>query len=232
MYEILCGCVESLWRYVEIGWKHYYFISGCIFYRISLIYFYDRVLFSLRNPCTKFRAAVLSRFGDMLKIGWNSTISFPGAFFIRFLWFFFINVFYLAYEIHVQNFVQLCCVVVEICWKWVEISILWLLWISFIVSLLFACIWGFIIIKGVTNIYNIYKCYEHFNYKMIRIFLWDGMDGKKCIWMMFHPIQQLLVQDFHIQKSCDHGKKSVMEAKAPIWCVWQIADSGYRVLCQ
>ena len=30
--------------------------------------------------------------------------------------------FYLAYEIRVQNFVRLCCVVVEICWKWVEIA--------------------------------------------------------------------------------------------------------------
>ena len=94
--------------------------------------------------------------------------------------FFFINVFYLAYEIHVQNFVHLCCVVVEKCWKWVEISILWLLWISFIVSTLFACIWGFIIIKGVTNIYNIYKCYEHFNHKWLGFLFGMGWMARRA----------------------------------------------------
>ena len=45
----------------------------------------------------------------------------------------------------------------------------------------FLHVYGFfIIIKGK------YKCYEHFNHKMIRISVWDGMDGKKSIWMMFH----------------------------------------------
>ena len=58
--------------------------------------------------------------------------------------------------------------------------------------------------------YDIYKCYEHFNHKTIKIFLSEGMDCKKSIWMTFHPVRQL--QDFHFQKSCDHGKKSVMEA--------------------
>ena len=48
-------------------------------------FFYKRVLFSLRNTRTKFRAAVLSHCGDMLKLGGNTTISFPGAFFIGFL---------------------------------------------------------------------------------------------------------------------------------------------------
>ena len=48
-------------------------------------FFYDHVLFSLRNPRTKFRAAVLSRCGAMLKMGGNTTISFPGAFLIGFL---------------------------------------------------------------------------------------------------------------------------------------------------
>ena len=57
----------------------------------------------------------------MLKLGGNTTISFPGAFFIGFLWFLFMIVFYLAYEIHVQNFVRLCWIVVEICWNWVEV---------------------------------------------------------------------------------------------------------------
>ena len=64
---------------------------------------------------------MLSRCGDMLKLGGNTTISFPGAFFIGFLWFLFMIVFYLAYKIHVRNFVRLCWVVVEICWNWVEV---------------------------------------------------------------------------------------------------------------
>ena len=87
-----------------------------------LWFFYEHVLFSLQNLRLKFRAAVTSCCGDMLKLGRNSTISFPGAFFIGFLWFPFMNVFYLAYEIHVQNFVRLWRVVVEICWNWVEIT--------------------------------------------------------------------------------------------------------------
>ena len=73
-----------------------------------------------------------------------------------------------------------------------------------VISFFLACIQVFTIIKG------IYKCYEHFNHKTIKIFLWEGMDCKKSIWMTFHPVRQL--QDFHFQKSCDHGKKSVMEA--------------------
>ena len=108
-YNISCGSVESLWRYVKIGWKHYYFISGCVFYQISLISFYDRVLFSLQNTCTKFRSAVLSRCEDMLKLGVNSTILFLGAISLIS----FMNMFYLSYEIHIRNFVQLWQVVVE-----------------------------------------------------------------------------------------------------------------------
>ena len=121
MYEILCGCVQSLQSYIENGWKYYYFISGCIIYWISLIFLYKHVLVSLQNLRSKFCVAVLRRCGDMLKMGGKSTISFSGAFFIRFLWFLFMNTFYQAYEIHVQNFVRLGRVVVEICWNWVEI---------------------------------------------------------------------------------------------------------------
>ena len=73
-----------------------------------MIYFNERVLFSLRNLRTKFCAAVLSCCGDMLKLGGNTTISFPGAFFNEFLSFIFMKAFQLAYEIYVQNFVQLC----------------------------------------------------------------------------------------------------------------------------
>ena len=85
MYEISCGCVESLWRYVVIGWKYYNFISRCIFYLISLISFHEHVLFSLQNLHTKFYAAVLSRCRNMLKLGGITTISFPGAHFNGFL---------------------------------------------------------------------------------------------------------------------------------------------------
>ena len=71
------------------GWKYYFFFSRCIFYRISLILFYERVLFSLRNTRTKFRVAVLSRCGDMLKLGGNiSIISFPSEVFNRFFFFY------------------------------------------------------------------------------------------------------------------------------------------------
>ena len=80
-----------------------------------MIFFYKRVLFSLRNSRSKFRAAVLSRCGDMLKMGRNATISFLGAFFNGFLQFIFMNAFYLVYEIHVRNFVRPCSMVVEIC---------------------------------------------------------------------------------------------------------------------
>ena len=50
-----------------------------------LISFYEHILFSLRNPRSKFRAAVASGCGDMLKMGGNTTISFPSAFFNGFL---------------------------------------------------------------------------------------------------------------------------------------------------
>ena len=50
-----------------------------------------------------------------------------------------------------------------------------------VISFFLACIQVFTIIKG------IYKCYEHFNHKTIKIFLWEGMDCKKSIWMTFHP---------------------------------------------
>ena len=43
-------------------------------------FFYERVIFSLRNPHSKFRVAVGSRCGDMLKFSANTTISFLGAF--------------------------------------------------------------------------------------------------------------------------------------------------------
>ena len=69
----------------EIGWKYYYFNSGCVFYSISLVSFYECVLFSLQNTRTKFCVAVLSRCGDRLKIGGNTTISFPDVFFNGFL---------------------------------------------------------------------------------------------------------------------------------------------------
>ena len=52
---------------------------------MSLVSFYECVLFSLRNTRTNFRAAGASGCGDMLKMGRNSTISFPGAFSVRFL---------------------------------------------------------------------------------------------------------------------------------------------------
>ena len=71
--------------------------------------------------CTASRQAASHRqetTSDIL--GGNTTISIPGAFLIGFLWFFIINVFYLAYEIRVRSFVRLCWVVVELCWKWVE----------------------------------------------------------------------------------------------------------------
>ena len=48
-------------------------------------FFYKRVLFSLRNTRTKFRVAGLSRCGAMLKMGGNTTISFPVACLIQFL---------------------------------------------------------------------------------------------------------------------------------------------------
>ena len=113
-----------MWRYVKVGWKYYYFISGCIFYRISLISFDEYVIISLRNPCTKNRAAVFSRCGVMLKMGGNTTISFLGAFFIRFLSFLFMNVLYLVYEIHVQNFLRLCGVVAEL-WYGNTVTLSW-----------------------------------------------------------------------------------------------------------
>ena len=120
----------------------------------------------------------------IVEICWKWVEIAPFHFQVRFLSdffdFFFINLFYLEYEIHVKNFMQLCCVVVDICWKWVEISILWLLGISFIVSLLFACIWGFIIINGVTNIYNIYKCYEHFNHKWLGFLFGMGWMARRA----------------------------------------------------
>ena len=68
-----------------------------------MISFDEYVIISLRNPCTKNRAAVFSRCGDMLKMSGNTTISFPGAFFIRFLSFLFMNVLYLVYEIQVRS---------------------------------------------------------------------------------------------------------------------------------
>ena len=107
---------------------------------------------------------------------------FRVRFFIVFLWFFFYKrvLFSLRNSRSKFHAALLCC-----CGYMLKMGghIHFMTLISFIVSTLFPCIWGFIIIKGVTNIYNIYKCYEHFNHKMIRIFLWDGMDGKKCIWI-------------------------------------------------
>ena len=109
--------VEICWNSVQILLFHFW----VCFYQISLILFYERVLFSLRNPCSNFCAAVVSRCGDMLKFSANTTSSFLGAFFIRFLWFLFMNMFSLSYEIGIQNSVQLWRVVAEICWNWVEI---------------------------------------------------------------------------------------------------------------
>ena len=47
---------------------------------------------------------------------------------------------------------------------------------------------------------------------MIRIFVWDGMDGKKSIWMMFRPIQQL--QDFHTR---NHMTMEKTHFEKPNW---------------
>ena len=80
------------------------------------IFFCECVLISLWNPCTKFRAAGFSRCRAMLKLGGNTIISFLGAFFIRFLSFLFMNVLYLVYKFHVQNFLRLCWVVAELCY--------------------------------------------------------------------------------------------------------------------
>ena len=43
-------------------------------------FFYERVIFSLQNPRSKFHVAVASCCGDMLKFSANTTISFLGAF--------------------------------------------------------------------------------------------------------------------------------------------------------
>ena len=67
---------------MKIALSHFRVRFLSIFLSIS---FYEHVLSSLRNPRTKFRAAGASGCGDMLKMGGNSTISVPGAFFIRFL---------------------------------------------------------------------------------------------------------------------------------------------------
>ena len=120
-YRISCCCVEWLWRYVENGWKKHHFIFWCVFYPISLISFYERVQSSLRNSRTKFRAAVLRRCWDTLKMGGNTTTSFPGALFIGFLWFFF----YKHVLVSLRNSRSIFCAagasVEEICWngqKW------------------------------------------------------------------------------------------------------------------
>ena len=58
---------------------------GVLYVKFLYFFFCECILFSLRNPRINFRAAVLSCCGDMLKMGGNSIISFPGVFFNGFL---------------------------------------------------------------------------------------------------------------------------------------------------
>ena len=75
-------------------WVHFFFEF------LAFFFFFKCILFSLQNARTNFYKAVLSHCGSMLKLVRNSTILLYGAFFM--------NVFYLAYETHVQIYVRLC----------------------------------------------------------------------------------------------------------------------------
>ena len=72
----------------------------------------------LRNAHANFGEATLRGCGDMLELGKNEGTLIKGAFFDRFLYFFWLNVLQLGYEMHMQSFVRLCYVAVEICSNW------------------------------------------------------------------------------------------------------------------
>ena len=98
---VLCGCRDML----KMGWNSTILFPGAI----SLISFYEHVLFILQNPHTKFCAAVASGCGKWVEIGllyiWVM---------VHFLLLFLMNVFDLACEMHVQIFTRLCSVVAKL----------------------------------------------------------------------------------------------------------------------
>ena len=72
----------------------------------------------LRNAHANFGEATLRGCGDMLELGKNEGTLIKGAFFDLFLYFFLLNVLQLGYEMHMQSFVRLRYVAVEICSNW------------------------------------------------------------------------------------------------------------------
>jgi hypothetical protein len=98
-----------------MDWKYDYIVFGCIFFLpIFLLFFAERALFSLCKSPTKFCEAGPSRYRDIEKWVGNMVILIYGAFFNQFLYFFLLNVLYLAYASHLRNFTRLGQAVIEI----------------------------------------------------------------------------------------------------------------------
>ena len=90
--------VEICWNQVEISVSFHFPVW---FLTDFFVFFYERVLLSLRNSRSEFCVAVLTQCGAILKLGGIVEIllfHFCVRFFIRFLWFLFMNMFYLAYK--------------------------------------------------------------------------------------------------------------------------------------
>ena len=83
------------------------------FFLLNVIYLVYEILV---QSFTEFRSAVVKLCEKWVVENANHDIS--GAFLVRFLWFFFLNVIYLGYEILLQSFTEFRSAVVKLCEKW------------------------------------------------------------------------------------------------------------------
>ena len=87
------------------------------FFLLNVMYLVYKILV---QSFTEFRSAVVKLCEKWVVENANHDIS--GAFLVRFLWFFFLNVIYLGYEILLQSFTEFRSAVVKLCEKWLKMS--------------------------------------------------------------------------------------------------------------